>query len=194
MILDASRRPTSPSSARSCAQRAQHSAKMVPTWSQKLPKMEAVRWGTPPLGVKMAKKTKNNIDPTKNRGLSISVAPCWPKKWPTWSQLGPPKNSQNRTKMGSIRRTNLRHMPTQQKKGLSPTDPPHFGRKSGQHGPNLVPKMEPRWPKHRFKHRSQEASTKMIDCWIDFWTILAPFCDPSWDHVGDIFGKKEAAG
>ena len=30
----------------------------------------------------------------------------------------------------------------------------NFGRKSGQHGPNLVPKMEPRWPKNRSKNLS----------------------------------------
>ena len=43
---------------------------IVPKWNEQPPKMEAVRWGTPfSLGVKTAKKLKNNIDPTKKKRL-----------------------------------------------------------------------------------------------------------------------------
>ena len=32
----------------------------------------------------------------------------------------------------------------------------------------------------------------MIDFCIDFLAILAPFWDPSWDHVGHFFGSRGA--
>ena len=31
----------------------------------------------------------------------------------------------------------------------------------------------------------------MIDFEMDFLTILAPFWDPSWGHVGSIFGQNQ---
>ena len=44
------------------------------------------KWGTP--SARGGKRPKNNIDPTKKREASNSLAPFCAKKWPTWHQVG----------------------------------------------------------------------------------------------------------
>ena len=92
--------------------------------------------------------------------IGQKIAPKWPKITPKTSQIEPrwdqdaPKWSQNGAKMGSTWRKNRRETPAQQKKGRTPTESLHFRRKNGHHGPNLVPKMEPRWSKNRSKNQA----------------------------------------
>ena len=106
LILDASRNPTSPSSASPCAQVPQDSANLAPTWSQNGTKNLQNRAQMAPRGAKMepkwcqdgvktVKNSEKNANATKKRGEPVSAAPFLPKKWPTWSQLG----SQNGAKM-----------------------------------------------------------------------------------------------
>ena len=43
----------------------------------------------------------------------------------------------------------------------------------------------------KFHQKSIPKTIKiLVDVWIDFWTILAPSWDPSWNHVGHLFGQK----
>ena len=97
-ILDASRNPTSPSSARFSAQRAQHSIKMVPRWSQKPPKSSQDGPRGPKMepkwrqdGVRMAKNQKKHQRNNKMGPLNscpailaekvANMAPTWIPKW-----------------------------------------------------------------------------------------------------------------
>ena len=47
-------------------------------------------------------------------------------------------------------------------------------------------------PPKSFKNPSQEASAKMTDFEIEFRWILAPFWEPTWDHVGAQDGPRAA--
>ena len=96
------------------------------------------------------------------------VKPNMAPKWSQDDQQIDPKTSKfkpkcrrrarkwgpNGVKKGSTRRKNQRKTPTHQKRGMDFTALPLLSRKSGQHGPNLGPKMEPRWPKNRCKNAS----------------------------------------
>ena len=67
----------------------QHGTKMDPKWSQKPPKSRPGAHGPmgyPPLPGPL--ESKNNIDPTKRREVYNPAAPLFPKKWPTWPQVG----------------------------------------------------------------------------------------------------------
>ena len=75
----------------------------LPKWSPKHCKIEpktrpnrgAARVIFRKRGVRTAKNSNKNIDPSKKRGRHHSVPPFWPKKLPTWRQVG----FQNRAKI-----------------------------------------------------------------------------------------------
>ena len=56
-----------------------------PKWRPKPSKIEP-KWRQE--GARRAKKSKNNIDPTKKGAACHSAPPFWRKMWPTWPQLG----------------------------------------------------------------------------------------------------------
>ena len=66
---------------------------------------------------------------------------------------------------------------TQQKRGRSSTESLHFDRKSGQHGPNLAPKLELKWTKNRCKNRSK------------IWCILGSI----FGRILEDFGRQNGA-
>ena len=63
---------------------------------------------------------------------------------------------------------------------------PPRSRKSGQHGPNLGPKMEPRWPKNRCKNAS------FFWCLLEsiFGWILVDFGYQNWDKLAPKWDQK----
>ena len=66
----------------------------LPKSTPKSTKKSKNRAPTPPKwsqeGARMAKKSKNNIDPTKKGAAPHSATPFWRKMWPTWLQVGLP--------------------------------------------------------------------------------------------------------
>ena len=85
-----------------------------------------------------------------------------PKSSKIEAKLGPeaPKWSQNGAKMGPRRPKHRKKTKTQQRGGWPFTGSPLFERKSGQHGPNLGPKTEPKTIKKRYQNQSK------------FWCLL----------------------
>ena len=80
-----------------------NSHQKLPKWSPKHSKIDpktfqnrgAARDIFRKRGVRTAKNSNKNIDPSKKRGRHHSVPPFWPKKLPTWRQVG----FQNRAKI-----------------------------------------------------------------------------------------------
>ena len=85
----------------------QSGAQKPPKWSPEPSKIEP-KWGQE--GARTAQKSKNNINPTKNRSDSISVAPFYWKTWPTWPQLGSQDGAKMEKKSMQKSIKNLMHL------------------------------------------------------------------------------------
>ena len=67
-----------------------------------------------------------------------------------------PKWTPNGGQEVARRTKKLEKTPSQQKEAGACRKPPHFGRKSRQHGPNSGPKMDPKSHKNRCQNRSKK--------------------------------------
>ena len=76
------------------------------------------------------------------------------KNLPKWTPNGVPDGPVGGQDGSKIEKNRLKKA-TQHKTGRNLTASPPLSRKSGQHGPNLGPKLELKWTKNRCKNRSK---------------------------------------
>ena len=100
------------------------------------------------------------VDASRNPTSPSSIPALAPKRSnlaPTWHENRAKNHPKSRPRGGypmgpwaQNANKNRKRAPTQQNRGLDLTALPLLSRKSGQHGPNLGSKMEPKWSKNRF--------------------------------------------